>query len=377
MKELLSEEDLSMTQSVRKLAEAEIPKYQTNEHYGTVPRELFAAFSSLGLSSLTISEEYGGLDASATTVMAVLEEIARVDAGPAVFLAVHLMVSGLIDKHGSEELKRKYLPRFATGELLGAFALTEPGAGSDAASLTTKAEANKDGYSISGEKCYITSAGFADCYLTFAKTDPDKGKDGISAFLIEKNALGLSIGKPEKKMGCELSPIASLTFSKTQVSSDSILGAKNEGFRVALSGLAGGRINIAACANGLADSAIEHAISHLKERKQFGSALIDFQGLQFMLADMKIKLEAAQLLTWRAAKVLDGGEDTKLSSSVAKCFATDSAMSIATDAVQLLGGAGYIEEYKVEKLMRDAKMMQIVEGANQIQRVIIARQMVK
>lgn len=366
---------------VEKISRSEFPKYQTDTHYNTVPRELFATLSAAGLAGLSIPEEFGGLDASAKTTASVFETMARFDAGPAIFISVHAMVAGLINRCASSEQKQEYLPRLASGELLAAFALTEPHAGSDAQALSTEARSVPGGFSLKGSKCYITSAGFADLYLVFAKTSVE-GRSGISAFIVPSTASGLTIGKPERKMGAELSPIASLFFDDTFVPSSNLVGPLHEGFKVALSGLAGGRVNIAACANGLSIAAIDAAISHLKERHQFGKPLAEFQGLQFILADMHQKLQAARLLTEQAAEELDAqrrgeknGINTKLSSSVAKCFATDAAMSITTDAVQLLGGAGYIKEYAVERYMRDAKMLQIVEGANQVQRMIIAREL--
>jgi alkylation response protein AidB-like acyl-CoA dehydrogenase len=330
---------------------------------------------------MSIPEEFGGIDASAATTAAVFETMARFDAGPAIFISVHAMVAGLINRCASNDQKHEYLPRLASGELLAAFALTEPHAGSDAQALSTEARTVSGGFSLKGSKCYITSAGFADLYLVFAKTSAD-GHSGISAFLVPSSTAGLTIGKPEKKMGAELSPIASLFFDDAFVPNSCLVGPLHEGFKVALSGLAGGRVNIAACANGLSRAALDAATAHIKERHQFGKPLAEFQGLQFMLADMYQKLQAARLLTEQAANELDAqrrgdtkGINTKLSSSVSKCFATDAAMSITTDAVQLLGGAGYIKEYAVERYMRDAKMLQIVEGANQIQRMIIAREL--
>lgn len=367
-------------ETVERLCKTEFPKYQTERHYNTVPRELLAALSAIGLAGLSIPEEFGGLEASAKTTAAVFETMARFDAGPAIFISVHAMVAGLINRCGSADQKAHFLPKLASGELLAAFALTEPHAGSDAQALSTEARAVAGGFSLKGSKCYITSAGFADLYLVFAKTSSDSGS-GISAFIVPHDTVGLTVGKPEKKMGAELSPIASLFFDDAVVPESALLGPLHEGFKVALSGLAGGRVNIAACANGIAIAALEVATQFLKERHQFGKPLAEFQGLQFMLADMYQRLEAARLLTAKAADDLDTARtshsskvNTRLSSSVAKCFATDAAMAITTDAVQLLGGAGYIKEYVVERYMRDAKMLQIVEGANQVQRMIIARE---
>lgn len=373
-------EQKAIRESVRKHAEKELPKYQNDSYYNTVPLELFRSFAELGLTGLAIPEEYDGIAANAQTAMIVMEELARVDLGPAIFVSVHAMASGILAKHGNESQKKKYLPKLASGEILGAFALTEPSAGSDAARLKTTAKLNGGAYILNGGKCYITSAGWAGLYIVFARTSEDPGAGGISGFIVEADTPGLTIDKPEKKMGCELSPIASLNFNNAKVPAENLLGKLNEGYKISLSGLAGGRINIAACANGLSESALEKAIAHLKEREQFGAPLISFQGLQFMLADMKIKLEGAKLATWQAAKVLDDSPEStenRLYPSIAKCMATDAAMAITTDAVQLLGGAGYIKEYSVERLMREAKMLQIVEGANQIQRNIIAKELTK
>lgn len=368
-------------ETVERVCRTEIPRYQNESHYNTVPRELFRALSAIGLAGLSIPEQYGGLDASAETTAEVFETISRFDVGPAIFISVHAMVSGLIARAGSQKQKEELLPKLASGELLAAFALTEPHAGSDAQALTTEARKQDGGFTLHGNKCYITSAGFADLYLVFARMQAESGSE-ISAFLVPSSTTGLSVGKPEKKMGAELSPIASVFFDNAFVPDSALLGTLHSGFKVALSGLAGGRVNIAACANGLACAALDAAVRHLRDRRQFGKTLSEFQGLQFMLADMYQRLDAARLLTQKAAAELDAARtkpsadsNTRLSSSVAKCFATDAAMSITTDAVQLLGGAGYMREYSVERYMRDAKMLQIVEGANQIQRMIIAREL--
>lgn len=366
--------------SVRKLMTRLIPQFRAPEHLNTVPRKLFSALAELGLAGLSIPEQFGGIEASSSLCAAVMEELAAEDLGPAVFCSVHSMVAGILVRHANEEQKTRYLPKMATGEFLGAFALTEPSAGSDARSLKTHARREGDTYVLNGEKCYITSAGWADLYVVFARTQAGTDSNGISCFIVEAKTPGLVVSSPEKKMGCELSPIASLTFQDMKVPASQLLGIEHKAYSTALSGLAGGRVNIAACANGLSRSAIEKATRHLSERSQFGSKLIEFQGLQFMLADMQMKYEAARLLVMSAAAALDAKDSSsraRMAPSIAKCFATDSAMSITTDAVQLLGGAGYIREYEVERLMRDAKMLQIVEGTNQIQRMLIAREMAK
>ncbi len=374
-----SMESIEMRESVKRLALREIPKFQNEQHFGTVPLGLFRAFAEMGLTGLAIEEGHGGIHASSFTTQMVIEEIAAVDCGCAVFLSVHSMVSALIQNFGSSAQKQKYLAALASGKLLAAFALTEPSAGSNAANLRTIATPTKGGYMLNGEKCYITSAGFADLYVVFARLPQTQAADGICAFIVEKDTPGLKVGKVEHKMGAELSPIASLNFENLELAKENRLGGEGKGYKIANSGLSKGRINIAACANGISRSAIELSFKHLQEREQFGQKLIEFQGLQFMLADMRIKLEAARLMTVNAAMGLDKDQNSRqnrIKSSMAKCFATDAAMSISTDAVQLLGGAGYIRDYQVERLMRDAKMLQIVEGTNQIQRVIIAKEMI-
>lgn len=376
MFELDSEDHKTIRETIRRVALDTVPAYRKDANYTQFPRELFAQFAEAGITGMSIEERFGGAKLSPTLSSAVIEEIAAVDLGPAIFLSVHAMVSGLIEKFASDEQKAHYLPKLASGEFLAAFALTEASAGSDAAALKTVAKVDGDDYVLNGDKCWITSGGFADLYLVFAKTDVTRGKDGISAFLVEKEDRGLSWGKPEKKMGCELSPISTLQFENLRLPKNRLVGAEEDGYRIALGGLAGGRISIAACAVGLAREALALSVEYLKERQQFGQSLIEFQGLQFMLADMKIELEAARMLTWRAANLLEiSPQDARnrLYPSIAKCKATDAAMQITTDAVQLFGGAGYVQEYPVERLMRDAKMLQIVEGANQIQRSVIAR----
>lgn len=375
----LQQEDLAILETVRKIAQNEIPKYLTEEHLNTVPLALFKIFGKQGLAGLTVGEEFGGLERGALLTAAVLEEIASVNLGPAIFLSVHLMVSKIVEYFGDAQQKKNFLPKLASGEMLGAFALTEPSAGSDASGLKLEAKPSGDSFILNGEKCYISSAGWADVYVVFARTiSGSAGKDGISVFLVPKDLPGLTIGKPEKKMGCEYSPIATLTFADAKIGRDALIGELNQGYRLALFGLAGGRVNIAAAANGLSRTAIERSILHMKDRKQFGQLLADFQGLQHMLADMRSLYEASKLLVLKAAYEIDHPSTSgnpNLYPSIAKCFATDAAMKITTDAVQILGGAGYIRDFGVEQLMRDAKMLQIVEGTNQIQRNLIAKAM--
>lgn len=374
-----TETHVQLRNSIRAMMSKHLARFDRPEVWGTVPRELFSLIAELGLCALAIPEEFDGAQADPLTSMVAIEELAYANLGPAIFTCVHNMVAGLIAKHGSPEQKKELLPQFAAGTFLGAFALTEPKAGSDAANLSTSAKKIGSDYILNGEKCYITSAGSADIYLVFARTGEPGGK-GISCFAVHKDTPGLTIARPEHKMGCELSPIASISFADAKVPAKMLIGAENAGYAVALSGLSGGRISIAACSNGISRKAFDIALGAVRERSQFGAPIGSYQGVQFMLADLAMALEAAQLLTYQAALEMDRGSPVRITStraSMAKCFASDTAMKITTDAVQLLGGAGYIKDYGVERLMRDAKMLQIVEGTNQIQRWVIGRELVK
>ena len=378
----LSAEDQEIVAATARFCAAEFPKYLPLKDVtpAVLPRDLFAAFGTIGLTALASGEQYGGVHRSNFLIASVLEEIASHDLGPAIFLSVHLMVAKIIERFAVTAVKEKILPQLCSGIQLGAFALTEPSAGSDASALKTEFVKTNTGFKLNGEKCYITSAGFADVYVVFARESKTSGKDGISAFLVSRDAAGFSCSKPEKKMGCELSPIASVTLNDCEVPLENLLGELGGGYKIALSGLAAGRISIGACANGLSRSAISRSTNYLKQRKQFGQPLSEFQGLQFMVADMRMAYESAVAMVAFAATSLDANDfsdEPNLYPSIAKCTATDNAMRITTDAVQLFGGAGYIKEYAVEGLMRDAKMLQIVEGSNQIQRTLIAKATLK
>jgi len=342
------------------------------------PHGVLRSLAELGLTGLSISEDFGGIKGGARLQAAVYDLISTQNLGPAIFISVHGMVSGLIEKFGSPEQQQAILPKLASGEWLGAFALSESDAGSDASNLSATLTETPDGsaFILNGEKCWITSAGAASLYLVFARLQGTQGKEGIAALLIQEDQQGLTIGSPEKKMGCELSPIATLTFSEAVIPKEALLGKLGDGIKIAYGGLTGGRINIAACANGLSRSALDKTVQYMKERKAFGSRLSDFQGLQFKIADMQTALDAASLLVRDAATLQElspADSETRLRAAEAKLFATDTAMKITTEAVQLHGAMGYMKETGVEQLMRDAKMLQIVEGANEIQRGIIAR----
>jgi alkylation response protein AidB-like acyl-CoA dehydrogenase len=287
------------------------------------------------------------------------------------------MVASVISDYGSEEQKKRWLPPMCSGEKLGAFALTEPDAGSDAASIRTQAVKKGDSYLLNGRKIFITSGGEADIYVVYVKTDPEKGAKGISAVIVEKGTPGLFFGKIEKKMGMKSHPTRELIFEDCLIPLDNLLGEENEGFKIALSELSGGRINIGSISVGLSQVSLDEAIKFAKERAQFGKPIASFQGIQFMLADLATAIEGARLLVYRAAYLKDQNQPVIKESAMAKLYATDVAMKVTTEAVQIMGGYGYMKDYPVERNMRLAKAMQIVEGTNQIQRMIIARELVR
>jgi len=312
-----------------------------------------------------------------TAFAILIEEISRFCASTAVIIDVHTSV-GMepILVYGTEAQKQRWLPRLASGEFLGAFALTEPGAGSDAASLRTTAKAVDGGYVLNGSKTFITNLGRAGTYIVMARTGAP-GATGVSAFVVEAGTAGLRCGRAFDKMGLNGSPTGELHLEDCRVDADALLGREGQGFAIAMSALDAGRIGISAQALGLAEGALEDAIEYLRQRQQFGQPLVEFQGLQFMLADMATQVEAARLLVYRAAALCDAGQPFTREASMAKLFCTDTAMRVTIDAVQLLGGYGYIEEYPMARRMRDAKASQIYEGTNQVQRVVIARQLLQ
>ena len=364
----------SLAQSLRRFAEKEIQAPTAIEP--SFNREQFTKMAGLGLPGASVDEKYGGTMLSALEISLILFEISRAQLGPAIYLSVHQMVSKILSNFWKDESAEEDIRKLASGNSLGAFCLTESQAGSDASALKTMATKTDSGYEINGEKIYITSAGFADLYLVFARTSSDP-KNGISAFVIHKDDQGISFGPPEKKMGGEGSPIGVVTLEKCVIPAGRLVGQIGEGYKIALSGLAGGRVSISACACGLASKAFELALNFSMQRKQFGKHISEFQGIQFMLADMFTRTKASILMTRDAAIAIDKNESAVLLASAANCFATDSAMQTTTDAVQVFGGAGYLRDYEVERLMRDAKMLQIVEGTNQIQRMVVARELLR
>ncbi len=369
-----------LRQTVRELAEAKIAPAAADVDEGSrFPQEALDALTGARLHAAHIPECYGGEGADALATAIIIEEVARACASSSLIPAVNKLGTVPLLLSASEELKRKYLPRVARGEALFSYALSEAGAGSDAAGMTTRAVRDGDWWVLNGSKMWITNAGASEYYTVMAVTGPGRGARGISAFVVEKTDPGVSFGAPEKKLGIKGSPTRSVIMEDTRIPADRIIGAEGTGFKTALATLDHTRITIAAQALGIAQGALDYAVGYVKERRQFGQRIADFQGVQFMLADMAMKLEAARQLTYHAAAQSEramAGEKVPgltFASSAAKCLAADTAMAVTTDAVQLLGGYGYTRDFPVERMMRDAKITQIYEGTNQIQRVVMAR----
>ena len=368
-----------MRRMVRDFARDRIaPAVKEMDEEDKFPRAVIDEMAKLGLMGIPIPEKWGGAGADFISYILALEEISRVSATVGVIVAVHTSVGTFpILRYGTEEQKKKYVTRLARGEYLGAFALTEPHAGSNAAAIRTRATRVGDKYILDGSKIFITNANEADVYITFAVTDPDKGTKGITAFIVEKDTPGFSVGKKEKKMGLGGSNTSELIFERAEVPVENRLGEEGQGYEVALSNLAGGRIGIGAQALGIAAAALEQATAYAKEREQFGKPIAAQQAIQFKLADMATRVEAARLLVYRAAWLRQQGHPCKKEAAMAKMFASDTAMAIATEAVQIFGGYGYTREYPVERFFRDAKITQIYEGTNEIQRIVIAGELLK
>jgi alkylation response protein AidB-like acyl-CoA dehydrogenase len=369
----LTDEQRAIQKLARDFAQKTVaPLAEMLDSEGVFRRDLFAQAAALGLASVPLPSEYGGGGADYLSYLLVIEELATASMAVAGPLSVHTLCQFPILAYGSDEQKREILPRLATGEWLAAFGLTEPNAGSDTAALETSARKVDGGYVLNGTKLFITNGGEAEITIVMARTAPEGGK-GITAFLVPKETSGFRAGKKERTLGNRGTSTRELIFEECFVPDTARLGAEGQGQKVALSALAKGRVSVAAGAIGVARAATEHAVKHLQTRKQFGQALAEFQGLQFMVADMATQTEAARALVYQVARMIDADQGSITGASMAKLFATDMAMKVTTDAVQLLGGYGYTEEYPVARLFRDAKGAQIYEGTNQIQRVLIAR----
>jgi alkylation response protein AidB-like acyl-CoA dehydrogenase len=369
----LSEEGQALIGLVREIADGELaPSVDAFEAQSRFPRELFRLLGRAGLLGLPYPEEHGGGGVAYELYLQVLEEIAARWLAVAEGVSVHTLSCYPLAAFGTDVQRKRLLPDMLGGELLGAYCLSEPHCGSDAAALTTRAEAGPDGFVVRGTKAWITHAGQADFYNVFVRTG-GPGAAGISCLLIDAELPGVAPQAPEKTMGLRSSTVAQLVFDGTRVPADRLVGDEGGGFRIALSALDGGRLGIAACAVGLAQAALDYAVTYAKEREQFGRPIAEFQGVGFMLADMATQIAAARALYLSAARLRDAGLPHTAEAAKAKLFCTDTAMRVTTDAVQVLGGAGYVSDHPVERYMREAKVLQIFEGTNQIQRVVISR----
>ncbi|WP_044749322.1 acyl-CoA dehydrogenase [Bacillus alveayuensis] len=375
----LTEEHEMIRKMVRDFAKNEVaPTAAERDEEERFDREIFDKMAELGLAGIPWPEEYGGIGSDYLAYVIAVEELSKVCASTGVTLSAHIsLASWPIYKFGTEEQKQKYLRALATGEKLGAYGLSEPGAGSDVSSMKTRAVLDGDHYVLNGSKVWITNGGEAEIYVVFAVTDPEKKHKGISAFIVEKGTPGFSIGKKEKKLGIRSSPTTELIFEDCRIPKENLLGQEGEGFKIAMMTLDGGRNGIAAQAVGIAQGALDAAVEYAKGRVQFGKPIIEQQGVGFKLADMATAIEAARLLTYQAAWLESNGLPYGKESAMAKLFAGDTAMKVTVDAVQIFGGYGYTKDYPVERFMRDAKITQIYEGTQEIQRLVISRMLTK
>ncbi|CDQ18799.1 Acyl-CoA dehydrogenase [Halobacillus karajensis] len=375
----LTEEQEMLRKMVRDFAKNEVePTAAERDEEERFDRDIFDKMAELGLTGIPWPEEYGGIGSDFVSYVIAVEELSRVCASTGVTLSAHIsLASWPIFKFGNEEQKKKYLTQLATGEALGAYALSEPGAGSDVSSMRTQAKLDGDHYVLNGSKVWITNGGVADIYIVFAKTDPEQGNRGISAFIVEKDTPGFSTGKKEKKLGIRSSPTTELIFEDCKIPKENLLGEEGQGFKVAMMTLDGGRNGIAAQAVGIAQGALDESVAYAKEREQFGKPIAKLQGISFKIADMATEIEASRLLTYQAAYLESEGLPYSKASAMAKLFAGDTAMKVTTEAVQVHGGYGYTKDYPVERYMRDAKITQIYEGTQEIQRLVVGRMVTK
>lgn len=370
----LNEEQKMMQKMVREFAEKEVaPGVHERDEQHAFDRELADAMGEMGFNGICFPEQYGGADGDYLSYILAVEELSKVDDGIGVTLSATVSLGAWpIYAYGTEEQKQKYLRPIAEGKHMAAFGLTEPNAGTDAAAQQTTAVLAGDHYVLNGSKIFITNGGEAETYVVFAMTDKAKGLKGISAFILEKGMPGFTFGKKEEKMGIHSSITMELIFQDVKVPRENLLGKEGEGFKIAMTTLDGGRIGIAAQALGIAQAALDHAVKYSKERVQFGKPIASNQALAFMMADMATEIDAARLLVYRAAWLKQQGKPYSKEAAMAKMYASDAAMKITTDAVQIFGGYGYSREYPVERLMRNAKITQIYEGTNQVQRMVVS-----
>ncbi|MBQ1685170.1 MAG: acyl-CoA dehydrogenase [Clostridia bacterium] len=375
----LSAQQELMQQLMRSFAETEVkPLAAEIDETEQYPRMTVNKMAKNGMLGINIPAEYGGAGADSLSYVIAIEELAKVCATTAIIMSAHTSLAcGPLLAFGTEEQKQKYLVPLAKGEKIGAFGLTEPNAGTDSAAQQTTAVLEGDHFVLNGSKCFITNGGQADVYIIFAMTDKAKGNRGISAFIVEKDFPGFSIGKIEHKLGIRASATTELIFEDCIVPKENLLGEMNKGFKIAMHTLDGGRVGVAAQALGIAEGAFNETIKYMKERAQFGKPLAQFQGLQWMVADMKCDIESAKLLLYRAAMAKDSGKPFSMDAAMAKLRCAETAMSVTTKCVQLHGGYGYSREYPLERMMRDAKITEIYEGTSQVQKMVISGQIFK
>ncbi|OLO28978.1 acyl-CoA dehydrogenase [Alkalihalophilus pseudofirmus] len=371
----LTDEQQMIKKMVRDFAENEVgPTAHERDEEERFDREIFDKMAALGLTGIPWPEEYGGIGADYLSYCIAVEELSRVDAAMGTTLSAHTSLAGWpVYKFGTEEQKQKYLRPMAEGKKIGAYGLTEPSSGSDAAAMKTTAKRDGDDYILNGSKIFITNGGEAEIYIVFALTDPEKKHKGTTAFIVESDMPGFSVGKKEKKLGIRSSPTTEIIFEDVRVPKENMLGQEGEGFKIAMMTLDGGRNGIAAQAVGIAQGALDASVNYAKERKQFGKSIGAQQGIAFKLADMATKVEASRLLTYQAAWRETEGLSYGFESALSKLMAGDTAMDVAIEAVQVFGGYGFTKEYPVERFMRDAKITQIYEGTQEVQRLVISK----
>jgi alkylation response protein AidB-like acyl-CoA dehydrogenase len=371
----MAAEEKMLLEMVRELAQEKVaPRAAEIDAQGEFPWDMKDLLAKQDILAMPFPEEYGGLGSSELTILMTIEELSKACATTALILCVQQLGALPVLLAGTEEQKRRYIPKLASGEWLASYGLTEPGSGSDAGGMRTRAERHGDTYVLNGLKHFITNAGIAHVNTVFAVTDPSAGTRGITAFVVEADRPGFRLGKVENKMGIRGSQTGELVFEDCEIPAENLLGREGDGFKIALATLDRTRPGIAAQALGIAQGALDFAVEYAKQRVQFGKPIIENQGIQFMLADMDIKVEAARRLIYHVGELMDSGSERfSRESAIAKTFASDMAMEVTNDAIQVLGGYGYMKEFPVERMMRDAKICQIYEGTNQIQRLVIAR----
>ena len=374
----LTEEQTLIQDMAKNFAATELAPHSAKwDEEKFLDRSVFAKAAELGFLGIYTGDEHGGTGLSRLDSALVFEQLAAGDVSHTAMMTIHNMATWMIDRYGDDAVRAKYVPRLTAGELIASYCLTEPGAGSDAASLTTKAVRDGDEYILNGTKTFISGAGWSDVYVVMARTS-DNGAKGVSTFVIEKDTPGLSFGANEKKMGWNAQPTAQVIMEDCRIPTENRVGAEGDGFKFAMSGLDGGRINIGACSLGGAQKALDASLQYTIERKQFGKSISDFQNTQFMLADMATELEASRMMIYRAADMLDKKlPNAGAACAMAKRFCTDMCSKIANDALQLHGGYGYLSEYEIEQIVRDLRVHQILEGTNQIMRMIVSRSLLR